>query len=150
MLLLRMIFGNLEIWQWLMMAAVLIPCTIKDIHTKRINGYICLAGILAAIAMRERVLKEDNLSILVDALPGVLLYVVAFLTKEKIGKGDAIALIFVGLVSGVTEVLSSLFIALTVAAVLSGVLLLLKKAGKDTRIPFIPFLSFGVIAGGLI
>ena len=122
----------------------------KDIRTKKINGYICLFGILAAIFIRERVLREENLKLIIDAIPGILIYIVAFLSREKIGKGDALSLIFIGMAAGFETVLSALFISLTITALLSGILLTLKKVKKDTRIPFLPFLSIGVIAGGLI
>ncbi|MBR6308540.1 MAG: prepilin peptidase [Lachnospiraceae bacterium] len=150
MLLLRMIFGKLEVWQWILMAAVLIPCTIKDIRTKRINGYICLFGILAAIFVRERILEEAGIRMMMDAVPGIIIYIVAFLTKEKIGKGDALSLIFIGMAAGIETVLSALFISLSITALLSGILLILKKVKRDTKLPFLPFLSIGVIAGGLI
>jgi len=150
MLLLRMILGNLEMWQWIMMAAVLIPCAVKDIRTKKINGYICLLGILAALSIREIALREDSFKLLLDLVPGIGMYLIAFFSKERIGKGDALSLMFIGAVSGSETAMLSLFVSLTIAAVLSGILLMLKKVGKDTKLPFLPFLSIGVIAGGLL
>ena len=149
MLLLRNLFGKLEIWQWLLMAAVLVPSTIKDLRTKRINGYICAVGMLAAFFVRETIMRENSLDLLIDLLPGIIVYTVAFFSRERIGKGDAIAMMFIGAVAGKETVLMSLFVSLTVAALLSAVLLILKKVQKDTKLPFIPFLSIGVIAGGL-
>lgn len=150
MLLLRMMFGKLELWQWLLTVAVIVPCAVRDIRTKRINGHICLMGILAAFLIRERFLGEESIAILIDLLPGAVMYAVAFFSKERIGKGDALSLLFIGSVAGSATVLMSLFVSLTIAAVLSAILLALKKVKKDTKLPFIPFLSIGVIAGGLI
>ena len=150
MFLLRIILGKLEMWQWLLMAAVLIPCTIKDIRTKRINGYICAVGMMVAFFVREIVLEEESLNLLIDLIPGTVVYALAIFSNEKIGKGDAIALLFIGAVAGKNTVLMSLFVSFSIAALLSAVLLVLKKVRKDTKIPFIPFLSVGVIAGGLL
>ena len=150
MLLLRMMFGKLELWQWLLTAAVIIPCAIRDIRTKRITGYICLMGILAALFIREMILREDSRIIFIDLIPGAVMYVIAFFSKERIGKGDALSLMFIGAVTGSETVLMSLFVSLTIAAILSAILLALKKVRKDTKLPFIPFLSIGVIAGGII
>ena len=150
MFLLQMTFGNLELWQWLLMAAVLIPCTIKDIRTKKINGYICAVGMLTAFIIREIVLGEESLNLLLDLVPGIIVYAIAVFSGERIGKGDAITLMFIGAVAGKETVLMSLFVSLTIAASLSAVLLILKKVGKDTKLPFIPFLSVGVIAGGIL
>lgn len=150
MLLLRMMLGKLELWQWLLMAAVIMPCAIRDVRTKKINGYICLIGILGALFIRETIFGEDSLILLIDLLPGIVMYGIAFFSKEKIGKGDAISLMFIGATAGSGTVLMSLFVSFTIAAVLSAVLLALKKVKKDTRLPFIPFLSIGVIAGGIL
>ena len=68
MLLLRMMLGKLELWQWLLMTAVIIPCAVRDIRTKRINGYICIMGILAAFLIRERFLGEESRTILIDSM----------------------------------------------------------------------------------
>lgn len=150
MLLLRMMLGKLELWQWLLTAAVIIPCAIRDIRTKRINGYICLMGVLAALFIREMIIGEESGTILIDLIPGAVMYLIAFFSKERIGKGDALSLMFIGAVAGSSTVLMSLFVSLTIAAILSAILLALKKVKKDTKLPFIPFLSIGVIAGGLI
>ena len=87
---------------------------------------------------------------MIDLLPGIIVYAVAFFSKERIGKGDAVTLMFIGAVAGKETVLMSLFVSLTIAALISAVLLILKKVQKDTKLPFIPFLSIGVIAGGLL
>ena len=150
MFLLQMTFGNLELWQWLLMAAVLIPCTIKDIRTKKINVYICAVGMLTAFIIREIILGEESLKLFFDLVPGIIVYAIAVFSSERIGKGDAITLMFIGVVAGKETVLMSLFVSLTIAASLSVVLLILKKVGKDTKLPFIPFLSVGVIAGGIL
>ena len=150
MLLLRMIFGKLELWQWILMAVVLIPSAVRDIRTKRINGFICLVGILGALFVRERLLGESSQTLMKDLLPGVVTYVVAFFSDERIGKGDAVTLMFIGAVAGIETVLLSMFISFSAAAALSAVLLMLKKVGKNTRLPFLPCLSLGVLAGGLL
>ena len=150
MLLLRMIFGKLELWQWILMAVVLIPSVIRDIRTKRINGFICLVGILAALFVREKMLGEASKTLMVDLIPGLIMYALAFFSDERIGKGDAVTLLFIGAVAGIETVLLSMFVSFFAAAAISIVLLALKKVRKDTRLPFLPFLSLGVIAGGLL
>lgn len=150
MLILQMIMGNFEMWQWLLLIGVLVPQTILDIKKKRINIYVCLAGILAALIIREDVFKEGDIKILQDILPGAIMLLVAYLTKEKIGKGDGVLIVFVGCVVGLRATLTMLFVSLLLTAVISLGLLALKKVRKETEIPFAPFLSIGVLAGGLI
>lgn len=150
MLLLQMIKGNLEIWQWLLLAAVLIPSTIRDIRTKRINIYLCLVAILVALYFRTAVLGEENLSILLSLLPGALTYSLAVLSGEKIGKGDAFLIGFIGSVAGTGVTVRVLLVSFFLSGAVSLCLLVFRKMAKDAEIPLAPFLSIGVIAGGII
>jgi len=150
MLFLRMIKGNLEIWQWTFLLAVLLPMTIKDYRTKKINGYLCIITILAALSIRVYVLEEKNITILLDMIPGAIMYVCSVIFKGSIGKGDALVLLFIGSVMGYYQELEALFISVLLTSLLSLILLIIKKADRKTEIPFVPFLSIGVIAGGLI
>lgn len=150
MLFLRMIKGNLEIWQWTFLLAVLLPMTIKDYRTKKINGYLCIITILAALSIRVYVLEEKNITILLDMIPGAIMYVCSVIFKGSIGKGDALVLLFIGSVMGYHQELEALFISVLLTSLLSLILLIIKKADRKTEIPFVPFLSIGVIAGGLI
>jgi len=150
MLFLRIIKGNLEIWQWIMLVSVLCPMTVKDYRTKKVNSYLCLLFTFASLVIRVYVVKESDVILLLDLLPGIILYLIALLTKESIGKGDAIVLMFIGSVSGFNLELEALFISLILSGVLSLILLVLKKATRKTELPFVPFLSIGVLAGAII
>lgn len=150
MFLLQMIMGNLKMWQWILLIPVLVFQTVLDIKTRKINVYICLAGILVSLIIRENVLRDDVMSILKDILPGAVMMVLSYITKEKIGKGDGVLIVFVGCVAGLGATLTMLFVSLLLSAVISLILLALKKVKKETEIPFAPFLSIGVLAGGLM
>lgn len=150
MLLLQIIMGNLKMWQWILLIPILVFQTVLDIRTRRINVYICLAGILVSLIIRENIPGEDVMNILKDIIPGVVMMALSYVTKEKIGKGDAVLIIFVGCVVGLGATLTMLFVSLLLSAVSSLILLALKKVRKETEIPFAPFLSIGVLAGGLL
>lgn len=150
MLLLQMIKGNLEIWQWVLLLMVLVPISIKDIRTKRINGAIVIVAILVAIKCRLKLDDERDLEILLSFLPGAFLYVLSMATREKIGKGDALLVSFIGSVCGLRFSIVMLLLSFIVSSVTALVLLVMKKATKNTEMPFAPFLSIGVLAGGLI
>ncbi len=81
---------------------------------------------------------------------GLLLLVFAFFSKEAIGKGDAILLCVCGVAFGLYETVTSCFFAALYAGVFAVVLLLRKKAGRKSRIPFLPFLLLGYITMRLL
>lgn len=150
MFILRMILGNLEIWQWILLLAVLVPMSIKDIKTKEIDLYVSLLFVLVALSIRVCYLNERDIVLLLDMVPGFILTLAAFITKEKIGFGDSVAMIFIGSVVGYKAALIVLLVSLFLSGILSTVLLIIKKVKKDTEIPFVPFLSLGVLAGGIL
>lgn len=150
MLFLRMMQGNLELWQWIMLLLILLPATIVDIKLKRINVYLCLVAMLAVLAFRTLVIEEKDVVIIADLIPGVVMLFISFLSGEKIGYGDGIMLTYIGCVMGWKGALTALFVSLFASAVISVILLLLKKADRKTEIPFVPFISIGAIAGGIL
>lgn len=80
------------------------------------------------------------LDIAAGVIPGVVLLLVARVTKESIGYGDGIVLLVLGVFCGAVKTVAILGMSLMIAAVLSMILLVLKKAGRKTALPFIPCL----------
>ncbi len=120
----------------------LLPAGIWDWKTRTIPRLLSLAGMLAGavyaafcIGMGDRSVQGLVLSL----LPGLFLVGVAVLTSGKIGIGDGFAFLTVGLLSGFE--LSALILAggLVMAALTGLFLLILHKAGRNTRLPFLPF-----------
>lgn len=150
MLFLQMTKGNLSMWQWIILGIVLLPMTIKDIKKKEVNGYVCLIATLISLAIRCNLLGEANLKLLIDLAPGFFLMIIANCFKEVIGEGDALVVLFIGSVVGAMSVIAMMIYSLFVSAIICLVLLVARKVNKKTEIPFLPFLSLGVIAGGIM
>ena len=74
----------------------------------------------------------------------------ACLSGEALGVGDGLVLFALGMGYQADKILVMLFVALVLAAVVSVVLLLLKKAGRKSEIPFLPFLFLGWLVGVMI
>jgi len=83
-------------------------------------------------------------------LPGTAALVLAKITREQIGMGDGWELILMGNWLGLSDCLLALGIALLGIFLISVVLLLLGRAGRNTRIAFVPFLWVGTVAALLI
>ena len=73
------------------------------------------------------------------------IFIAGAVTREAIGYGDAWVIGVLGLFLGVFTVIELLLIALTLSALMSAALLLCRKIGRKTRLPFVPFLFVAYI-----
>jgi len=78
-------------------------------------------------------------------IPGGILLLVSLVTEESIGYGDGLVLLVLGVLCGAMEAVAVLGMALLLAAVLSMVLLVLKRVGRKTKLPFLPCLCSGYL-----
>lgn len=76
---------------------------------------------------------------------GVVVLVFAYFSKEAIGAADGVIILVCGAAFGLLETVSFTFFAAFYAGVFAIVLLLTKRVGKKSRIPFLPFLLFGYL-----
>lgn len=77
--------------------------------------------------------------------PGAFFLLLARITGDQIGRGDAWEVMYMGNLLGWVNCLSALGIALLGIFLVSILLLSLGKARRNTRIPFVPFLCAGTI-----
>lgn len=76
---------------------------------------------------------------------GSLFLAFGWLTQEKIGYGDGIALIILGILGGSKTLLTVLFFAFFLSGIY-GIWLLVRTKAKGTQeIPFLPFLFLGMM-----
>ena len=83
-------------------------------------------------------------------LTGGGLLLLSCLSRGAIGRGDGYLLCVAGVYLGIAGTLSLLSGALFLCAIWSLLLLAIKKAGKKTEIPFVPFLLAAYVGGLLI
>ena len=79
-------------------------------------------------------------------IPGIILVAIALSTK-KAGWADGVVLLLLGIQTNYEKCMVAVLVALFLMAVLSVVLLVLRKVKKDTKLPFIPFLAMGWFLG---
>lgn len=75
---------------------------------------------------------------------GVCFMALSKLSRE-IGMGDGILLVILGLMLGLRKLIGVLFLALLLCALTAGVLCLMGRAGRRSRLPFVPFLLLGFL-----
>ena len=78
---------------------------------------------------------------------GLSMIGLSMITNNQIGKGDGMVIAMLGIALGFRDCLMVISFASVVMAFVSIFLLIIKKANKKTRLPFIPalFISFVVI-----
>lgn len=84
------------------------------------------------------------------ALIGLCAVGLSMISKEQIGRGDGLVIAALGLVLGFRECLAAVCLASVIMALVSVVILMLKKGNRNTRLPFIPALFVGYVTCILI
>ena len=110
-----------------------------DIRKGQIS--LCLAAIYAALGILYIILYgQQQLILLVGAVPGLLLLPVAKFSGGALGMGDGLVVLISGLYMGIWRTLEFVTLALLLAAVWAGFLMIFKKKDRKASFPFIPFL----------
>lgn len=125
-------------------------CAIFDIKKKEIPVVFVFIGIFTALGFDIWQMWNGKISITemgFSFLPGIIFLFISFYTKEKIGYGDGLLLIMSGLYVGFYQCLLTVCISLVFTSVFALILLVLHKAGKNSEIPFAPFLAIGMGVG---
>lgn len=127
----------------LIMTVWLLAAGIMDIRTRRIPMWMLAAGgACAAPALAGQLGGgfEGCAGLLKGIAPGILLLGIGFTTK-KVGYGDGIGVMLVGIVSGGGKALLLFGTSMFLVAIYALALLVLRKARQGTRIPYLPFLT---------
>lgn len=119
----------------------------QDIHYRKIN--VLFAGTVWAVAAVVRLVSgESALDVAVCTIAGLLLIGLSYVT-DGIGPGDGfavgMAMSCLGFVRGIQTVALS-FIVICATAL---VLLAVKKVGRKTELPYVPWLLAAYALGGV-
>ena len=126
------------------MLGILAGFSAYDLKFRRIS--VQAVGLLGAGAILYRIVTGAGiLELVAGLLPGRVLVILAICTRESSGMGDGLMLCAIGLFTGMKQAVAVLGMALVLASVLSMVLLILRKAGRKTEVPFLPCLWAGYL-----
>jgi len=78
-------------------------------------------------------------------VPGAVLLLLAFCTRESIGTGDGLVFCMIGAGCGLENTVAVLGFALVCSALLAIVLLVLRKVRRKTVLPFLPCVFTGYV-----
>ena len=134
-------------WFGISILAVLIIASISDIRKKEIYLWeilLCLGISLTKIIWEVATQRADPMGIVISLLPGVFFILLALLSRQSIGYGDGFLLLCMGPSLGASGALAGCIVAIFLSGIVSGALLVLKKAGRKMQIPFVPFMTIGM------
>lgn len=142
--------NNYETWQWLIMLIILIPASIEDLKHKKINVVIVSSGIISGIAITLILSAGDLSKVAFCLVPGLLMMLISYFTKESVGYGDGLVILAIGSIVGLRKSVEIMFLASLLGGAFSLILLIKKKASSKTAIPFVPFLLIGTLGVGIM
>ncbi len=126
-------------WSMVIITGWLIVSGIMDLKTRRIPVWmLILGGILAAWTVCCQ--NSGYPQAMAGLLPGALLLFLGFVT-QKAGYGDGIVLCCLGMALGGERSLLLLGVSLFLAALCALILLAMRRVGRNSRLPFVPFLA---------
>lgn len=133
----------MEAAEWIMLA-VLTGFAAYDIKTKRIPLLVVIV-IAVSVLLYRLCIGTEILELVIGLIPGIVLLMLAFATRESIGTGDGLVLCVLGLFCGWRQCLAVFGMALVLSALLSIILLICHKVGRKTELPFLPSLLGGYL-----
>lgn len=110
-----------------------------DYRKKQLSGWVLYPVLAAAVIIRCLFLGNIFWQGFFGLLIGVMLFAGSLLSREKIGRGDAIVFAILGVLLGPFETLLLLMASLFFSAVYSVCLLVKKRIKKEDAIAFLPF-----------
>lgn len=135
-------------WEVVKIAGIfvfLLLCSWQDIREKKISVKILF---LFGISFLGLSLLFEQMSFgqrIINMLPGAVAFVLAFLTREQIGYGDAACLVILGSMVSADLLVGAVLGGLLLLSTWSIILLAGKKADRRTTMPFMPFLAAGML-----
>jgi len=131
----------------LFMAAVLV-CTEAYRDFKKHKVSVLFITIIAALGVVTYIPSMDLRLISVSGgmIIGLGVMLTAFFTKQKIGYGDGYMLMATGILLGFRDNMAMFLISLIYCSIFGLGLMFFRKAGKNTEIPFVPFMIPGLIS----
>jgi prepilin signal peptidase PulO-like enzyme (type II secretory pathway) len=125
----------------------MIISSIEDVRKKEIPLWVILScGLVSCVSVIYSTFcgNTDFLEVFLSILPGAFLLFASLLSSRGVGFGDGFLLFAAGPALGVGVSILGLIIALFASSIFSGILIIMRKAGRGTRIPFVPFMALGM------
>jgi prepilin signal peptidase PulO-like enzyme (type II secretory pathway) len=121
----------------------LVYLSVLDIRTRTIpmEGLIILHIL---VMIYHGVARQVALPLIIGGvMVGLIFVIISRITREGVGYGDSWMILILGTYLGLWKLLEVLTAAFLGLALMSMIILVLKKMSRDVTVPFIPFLAAG-------
>ncbi len=130
---------------------VLILLSLQDLKTRRLSpGLLGAAFLLALGGFGLRLLAGEGTGMLAGLLPGACFLGLSMAAGKQLGEGDGLVLAAMGGLLGLSGCLLALSFGLLLAAFCAGYLMVVRKVSRKRKLPFVPFLTVGYLAGVML
>lgn len=131
----------------MLMIAGIIDFIKKEISIRLILA-IAAVCVIGTLFNRNASLPDAALGMAI----GILALAIAHITHEQIGRGDGIVIMFIGMLIGIRGCFVMICYAMMFMTFVSVALIMFKKAGRHTKIPFLPalFAAYALYIGDII
>lgn len=144
----------LAVGKWIA-AGYLVQAVLWDIRKRVVPVWLIRLVLLCAVVLRsvDTVMGISDVGdipskltgLLGAALPGLLLLVIGYLTREAVGYADGWSVLLLGLLMGSQAAVCIMMTAFLFSAMYALWLIIGRRADKDMRFPFLPHISAGFI-----
>ena len=114
----------------------------KEISLREVAACVAVSASSATVGLMRG--ETGVIAILLSLIPGGIILLIGLLSRQQVGYGDALLALGAGPAMGLFCMGAGLLLALFFSSIFSLCLLAFKKAGKRTRIPFVPFMALGL------
>ncbi len=132
---------------WIILLIVLALFSYTDMKAKQLPGSWLGAGMLfSTVASVVNAQQDGKLwAVFAGMLPGILMTLLAFAMKGKLGCGDGMVLIIIGNMTGAKWCLLIMLLAVFLSFLFSCLLLTAFRKHRDYCFPFVPFYFCSVV-----
>ncbi len=142
---------NMEITGMILIIFMLIAA-VYDIRTMHvplwvicINLFIGTISVYIELNLKGCPLADYTLSAVVIFLVILFILIFKLFRVEEVGLADGLLIVSTGMILKGERLIMAIGLAMILAGLFAGVLLVIRKAGRKSRIPFVPFLTVGIV-----
>ena len=125
----------------------------RDIRTRCLPLGWMISGPVIVLLLRVGFERGDfllNRDLWCGIVCGLFFIGISWLGQEKLGFADSIAIMGIFIMDGYDLGIMMVMISFLLAGIVALILLIRKRAGRETAIPFLPFLLAGYVGGILL